>query len=168
MSVIETRRAAELAIRLATERGERIAVAESLTGGLVVSALVGIPGASLAVSGGVVAYDTEVKRSLLGVDAALLEEVGPVDGEVARQMARGVRDACAAPLPAAIGVSTTGVAGPDPDPQTGQPPGVVWVGISSERGDRAIKLRFSGDRGRVRAGAVLAALRALIEEFRAE
>ncbi|MFC6235944.1 CinA family protein, partial [Leucobacter soli] len=71
-------------IRLATDRRARIAVAESLTGGLLAAELVSVPGASIAFSGGVVAYDTALKRTLLGVDGGLLAERGPVDAEVAR------------------------------------------------------------------------------------
>lgn len=163
---VQMRKAAELAIELATERGERIAVAESLTGGLVAAALVGVAGASQAFSGAIVAYDTELKRTLLDVDADLLAECGPVDGEVARQMALGARRACATREPATIGVATTGVAGPDPDPQTGQPAGVIWIGISSARGEHSIKLRLAGDRNRIRNNTALAALRALSEELR--
>ncbi|WP_448812205.1 CinA family protein [Agromyces bauzanensis] len=74
-----------------TRRGLRIAVAESLTGGLLVAELTRIPGASVVVNGGVVAYDTDVKRSLLGVSAELLEREGAVHPEVARQMADRVR-----------------------------------------------------------------------------
>ncbi|MEK6343503.1 MAG: nicotinamide-nucleotide amidohydrolase family protein, partial [Curtobacterium sp.] len=76
-----------------TARSETVAVAESLTGGLVVATLVGVPGASAVVRGGVVAYATPVKASVLGVDAALLAARGAVDPEVARQMAAGVRSA---------------------------------------------------------------------------
>ena len=72
-----------------TARSETVAVAESLTGGLVVARLVDVPGASLVVRGGVVAYAADLKASLLGVDPALLARVGTVDAEVAAQMARG-------------------------------------------------------------------------------
>ncbi|MBP1327545.1 nicotinamide-nucleotide amidase [Leucobacter exalbidus] len=144
----------------------RIAVAESLTGGLLASALVSVPGASRAFSGGIVAYDTELKRSLLGVDAELLERVGPVDGEVARQMARGVRRACAVGgEPAALGISTTGVAGPDPDQHSGQQPGTVWIGVSSPAGERAVQVACAGDRAEIRAQAVVAAVRELEVEL---
>src|SRR5690606_38541802 len=122
-----------------------------------VAALVAVPGASRVVSGGIVAYDTELKETLLGVDRALLRERGPVGGEVATQMARGVREACRlqGSGPASIGVSTTGVAGPDPDPQTGQPAGTVWLGVSSETGARSVALRGAeGDRQAIRQAAV--------------
>ena len=107
-------------IAAARRSGQRIAVAESLTGGWLCSALVSVPGASAVVLGGVVAYATPLKSALLGVDTELLRQRGPVDPAVAEQMARGVRTACAVDgRPAEIGIATTGVAGPDPDPQTG-------------------------------------------------
>lgn len=163
-------RAAEVSasvIALAASRGLRIAVAESLTGGLLASSLVSVPGASRAFSGGVVAYDTALKRSLLGVDDALLARRGPVDRDVAVQMAAGAREACAVPDAAGvvrradIGISTTGVAGPDPDPQTGQPAGTVWVCVSGP--GEAVRTRLVPgldglDRSGIRAAAVGAAL----------
>jgi nicotinamide-nucleotide amidase len=148
--------AAELVAEL-TRRGLRIAVAESLTGGLVVAELTRIPGASLAVSGGIVAYDTGVKHSLLGVPAALLEREGAVHPEVARHMADGVRVALAVDgRPADVGVSTTGVAGPDP--QDGKPPGTVFVGVAFAGEVEAIALELDGDRTAIRTATVRAAL----------
>jgi len=138
-------------------RGLTIAVAESLTGGLLVAELIRPPGASDVVRGGVVAYATDLKHSILGVDAAQLAATGPVDAEVARQMASGVRVRLGlAGAPADIGISTTGVAGPGP--QDEHPPGTVFVGLS--RGDvvSAHRLELSGDRDEVRAGSVQAAL----------
>lgn len=168
-------------IEAAAERGLRIAVAESLTGGLLAAELVGVPGASRVFSGGVVAYDTALKRSLLGVDADLLRDRGPVDDQVARQMARGVRRACAVPDPqlsgegaptreAELGIATTGVAGPDPDPQTGQPAGTVWVAVSGPGGERAHSLTgLAGlDRAGIRAAAVHAAIELAIREVTGE
>ena len=158
-------------IEAASARGLKLAVAESLTGGLLADAFVSVPGASRVFSGGVVAYDTALKRSLLRVDAALLRERGPVDGEVAEQMAMGVRLACATPggdsiasvgdetfAPADIGVATTGVAGPDPDPQTGQPAGTVWIAVSFAGGERRSQLALDGDRASIRSATVLAAI----------
>lgn len=134
-----------------------IAVAESLTGGLLVAELVSVPGASAVVRGGVVAYATPLKHDLLGVDAALLDERGPVDAEVARQMAAGVRERLAVDgEAAAIGLSTTGVAGPDP--QHGHPVGEVWLGLAlgSALGDEVLarRLELAGDRAAIRAAAV--------------
>lgn len=164
-------------IGLADRQGVRLAAAESLTGGMLAAALVAVPGASRVFSGAVVVYDTALKHSLLGVDRELLAARGPVDPEVAVQMARGVRHACAvdradADSPgrlaqdADIGVATTGVAGPDPDPQTGQEPGTVWIGVSSAAGEAAIDLRVRGDRQQIRERAVREALLAVREALR--
>ena len=149
--------AARLIDRL-IELGWTVAVAESLTGGLVVSSLVGVAGASRAVRGGVVAYDTGLKRSLLGVDPALLEAHGPVHPRVARQMAKGVRDALAVDgRPADVGIATTGIAGPDsPD---GQPVGTVHVAVSTPLGTRVDSLALAGDRDAIRQEAARIAVR---------
>jgi nicotinamide-nucleotide amidase len=146
-----------LVIAELTRRGLRIAVAESLTGGLVTAELTRIPGASLAVSGGVVAYDTAVKASVLGVDRALLAREGAVHPEVARQMATGVAAALAVDgRPADIGVATTGVAGPDG--QDGHEPGTVFVGIAAFGEVEAVELALAGDRREVRSATVRAAI----------
>ena len=140
-------------VALLTARGLTVAVAESLTGGLLVAELVRVPGASAVVVGGVVAYDTAIKHSLLGVDADLLARRGAVDPEVARQMAVGVRTALAVNGRAAdIGISTTGVAGPDP--QDGKPVGTVYLGfaIGDEVVDAALAL--TGDRDGIRSAVV--------------
>lgn len=135
------------------ERGLTIAVAESLTGGMLVSELISTPGASAAVRGGIVAYDTRLKHTLLGVDAALLDERGAVDSQVAEQMADGVRRACAVDgMPADIGISTTGVAGPDP--QDGHPVGTVFLGFSFRGRIVSERLTLSGSRSAIRADAV--------------
>jgi nicotinamide-nucleotide amidase len=151
--------------------GLRVAVAESLTGGLLSDAFVSVPGASGVFSGGVIVYDTALKHSVLGIDAELLDRTGPVDSEVAMHMAREVRRLCAVPrganeaaVPADIGIATTGVAGPDPDPQTGQPVGTVWLGISSALGERSVRLELDGERAQIRSATVAEALR----EFAAE
>lgn len=144
----------------------RVAVAESLTGGLLLASLISVPGASQAVSGGIVAYDTHLKRRLLGVSPALLERVGPVDPGVAAAMAIGVRERCAvpqhgsvgAPIPADLGISTTGVAGPDPDPQTGQPVGTVYLGLSLGETIETIPLQLSGTRAEIRVQTVSRAI----------
>ncbi|MEU6120901.1 CinA family protein [Streptomyces sp. NPDC047123] len=111
-------------LRLMAARGETLAVAESLTGGLVAAEITAVPGASKVFRGSVTAYATELKRDVLGVDGTLLDECGAVDPEVARQMADGVRTV----LRADWGIATTGVAGPDP--QDGQPVGTVYVAVS--------------------------------------
>lgn len=133
-------------------RGATLAVAESFTGGALGAALTDVAGVSATFRGGVIAYATELKSSLLGVDAGLLGRVGAVDVEVAREMARGVR----ARLAATYGLATTGVAGPDP--QDGHPPGEVYLALAGPSGVVAVSLSLRGDRARVRSEAVRRAL----------
>lgn len=136
-----------------TSRGMTIAVAESLTGGLLVAELIAVPGASSVVLGGVVAYNSELKHSVLGVDSSLLAEHGAVHPDVAAHMATGVRVALAtAAGPAHIGISTTGVAGPDE--QDGQPVGTVYLGFAIGDSVHTKRLALAGDRAHIRAAAV--------------
>ena len=144
-------------VGLLIERGLTIAVAESLTGGMLVAELIATPGASAAVLGGVVAYDTRLKRTLLGVEADLLAEVGAVDPRVAEQMADRVRGVLAVDgKPADIGISTTGVAGPDP--QDGKVAGTVYVGLAMGERVFSIELNLAGSRAAIRLATVTEAL----------
>jgi nicotinamide-nucleotide amidase len=136
-----------------TQRGLTVAVAESLTAGLVLAELTRVPTASAAVLGGVVAYTTDIKHSLLGVSATLLARHGPVHPEVAVQLAVRVRGICAIDgVGADIGVATTGVAGPAW--QGGQPPGTVYVGLATRYKARSFALKLTGSRGEIRADTV--------------
>ena len=148
-------------------KGFHLAVAESLTGGLLTSAFVDVPGASKVLLGSIVAYQTELKHQLLGVSRTLLQEQGAVDAEVVAQMAAGVRIKLAAKSgfeeSLVIGVATTGVAGPDL--QDGKPAGTVFIGISGPTGDFVYPLSFVGSRVEVRMAAVAAAVDALWEHF---
>jgi nicotinamide-nucleotide amidase len=140
------------------ERGQTFAVAESLTGGALGAAVTSLPGVSATFRGGVIAYATELKAELLGVDRGLLADRGAVDPDVAIAMAEGVRDR----LGATWGLSTTGVAGPDP--QDGHQPGEVYVGVAGPGGfTRVSTLQCSGDRDAVRRDTVEAALSFLHE-----
>ena len=153
---------AAVALDALRERGMTLAVAESLTGAALSAAIVAVPGASDVLNGAVVAYATPVKSSLLGVDPELLEARGPVDPDVARQMAIGARAALAVDgRPADTGLATTGVAGPTA--QGGQPVGTVHIGVSV--GERVLSRRFlfAGDRAAIRAATVEAALELLLE-----
>jgi nicotinamide-nucleotide amidase len=150
---------AELIAELAARR-LTIGVAESLTGGLLAAELIRIPGASAVVNGGIVAYNTELKRSLLGVDGSVLNVHGAVHPDVAKQMAVGARSKLAVGgLRADVGVSTTGVAGPGM--QDGQLPGTVFVGLSIGTGTWAIPLQLSGDRAAIRSQTVTRAVEAV-------
>ena len=141
-------------------RGLTAAVAESLTGGQLTAELTRPPGASAVVNGGVVAYATEVKHGVVGVDEALLDANGPVHPDVARQLAERVRAVLAVDGRAAdIGLSTTGVAGPDP--QGGQPVGTVFVGIAIGPNTWVEAFRLTGERAEIRAETVRAAVAAL-------
>ena len=147
---------AEVIARL-VERGLTIAVAESLTGGLLTAELTATPGASSAVLGGVVAYDTRVKRDVIGVDAELLADRGAVDATVAEQLADRVRTVLAVDgRPADVGISTTGVAGPDE--QDGKPVGTVFLGFAVGRRVYSKRLRLSGSRETIRRTTVSEAL----------
>jgi nicotinamide-nucleotide amidase len=147
-------------LRLLEERGQTVAVAESLTGGLVAAELVEVPGASRTFRGSVTAYATALKHEVLGVDAGLLASRGAVDPDVARQMAEGVRDR----LGADWGISTTGVAGPDP--QDGQPVGTVFVAVAGPDGADVSALGLTGDRTAIRRASVASVLELLGAELR--
>lgn len=147
------------------ERGWTLGVAESLTGGALAAEFVSVPGASASLRGAIVAYATPVKHTLLGVDDALLDAHGPVHPDVALQMAAGVRGALNVDgAPADVGVSTTGIAGPDsPD---GQPVGTVHVAVVTPDSSVTEFFRFDGDRTEVRAQAVEAAIDMLARVLR--
>ncbi|MDT0612393.1 CinA family protein [Streptomyces lancefieldiae] len=161
-------------VRLLTVRGETLAVAESLTGGLVAAEITAVPGASKAFRGSVTAYATQLKREVLGVDATVLAARGAVDPQVAAQMAVGVRKA----LGADWGIATTGVAGPDP--QDGQPVGTVFVAVDgpsaadlgsdsgSAGGGKVEALRLNGDRAEIRMESVRSVLALLLKELAGE
>jgi nicotinamide-nucleotide amidase len=168
------RNARELAaeiLGLLAAAGHTLAVAESLTGGLVAAALTDVPGSSVAFRGGIVAYATELKAELLGVDAALLAAHGPVYPAVAAAMAQGVRGR----LGATVGAATTGVAGPGP--QDGHPAGTVHIAVSvsmtgtaSRDGDETLvrSLALAGDRDEVRRLTVERVLGLLLGRLREE
>ena len=129
------------------ERALTLAVAESVTGGLIASRLVGVAGASQWFRGGVVSYASDVKFELLNVP------IGPVvSGDAAEAMAIGVRTL----LKADVGLSVTGVAGPEE--QDGQPAGTVFVGLSIGARLQHAALRLPGDRPRVRAYSAISSL----------
>jgi nicotinamide-nucleotide amidase len=131
-------------------RGLTLAVAESVTGGLIASRLVNIVGASTWFRGGVVSYASDVKFDLLGVPR------GPVVSPTAAEaMASGVRTL----LGSDVGLSVTGVAGPEE--QDGQPAGTVFVGIAMADRVQHVALRLPGDRPRIRSYSAISALDAL-------
>ena len=145
---------------LLAERGETLAVAESLTGGLVTSLITDVPGSSRYLLEGVVAYANGSKMATLGVREATLIAHGAVSEEVAIEMAKGVAHRSGADW----GISTTGIAGP-----TGATPekplGLVYVGVAGVLGARAVRHVFDGDRLAVKRASAEAALLLLLEEL---
>ena len=132
--------------------GATVAVAESLTGGLLGAALTELPGSSAAFRGGLQVYATDLKSRLAGVPPAVLSEHGAVSMQTAEALAAGVRER----LEATWGVGVTGVAGPDE--QEGHPAGTVHVAVAGPEGVRSSAVRLPGDRTRVRLLAVTTAL----------
>ena len=156
-------RAGELArdaVGLLIGRGETIASAESLTGGMLAAALTSVPGASAAFRGGIVAYATDLKAAVLGVPDDLLERHGAVHPAVAEAMAEGAR----ARLGTSVGISTTGVAGPDP--AEGKPVGMVFIAVAGPGGTVSRELALTGDRRAIRTATVESALDLLIGTIR--
>lgn len=132
-------------------RGATVAVAESLTGGLLGADLSNAPGSSDTFLGGVVSYATEVKHAVLGVP----EGIPVISDACAAAMASGVRDL----MGATYALALTGVAGPAE--QEGKPPGTVHVGLAGPHGAEARALRLPGDRALVRSISVVSALNLL-------
>ncbi|MQA95103.1 MAG: nicotinamide-nucleotide amidohydrolase family protein [Streptosporangiales bacterium] len=130
--------------RLLAARGATAAAAESLTGGLIAAALTETAGASATFRGAVVAYATDLKARLLGVDEELLAAYGAVHPEVAAAMAEGIRARAAA----TFGLAVTGVAGPDP--QDGQPVGTVYGAVAWQGGTVTEHWSLTGDRSLIR------------------
>ncbi|HEY9290619.1 MAG TPA: nicotinamide-nucleotide amidohydrolase family protein [Microlunatus sp.] len=152
-------------IELLAGRGQTVATAESLTGGLIGAAITSIAGSSVAYRGGVVSYATELKAALAGVNERTLAEHGAVSQLTAVEMALGVASRC----DATWGIAVTGVAGPDP--QEGHPAGTVFVAVAHQPEDRGWddnradsvvcvrELALTGDRASIREQTVIAALR---------
>lgn len=149
-------------VAIASRRQLTIAVAESLTGGLLGAAITAVPGASVVFRGGVISYATQLKAALLGVPTALLEARGAVDPGVAAAMADGVRTR----LGATLGAATTGVAGPEP--AEGKPPGTVYIAVAAGQAPTVVPLSLAGSRDEIRDTTVEQCLRllwaALVEE----
>ncbi len=145
---------------LLRERGETLAVAESLTGGLVGSRITDVPGASAYFDRGYVTYAYDAKRELLGVSRETLDEHGAVAGPTAREMAERARDHA----DTTWGLSTTGVAGPGGGTDE-KPVGLVFVGVAyaapwdtEASFSRSVRLELSGDRDAVKRASAERAL----------
>jgi PncC family amidohydrolase len=147
--------------RLLKDRGETMAIAESLTGGLVASMVTDVPGSSAYFVEGVVAYANEAKIARLGVKEATLIAVGAVSEEVAREMAEGVRKTAGSHW----GISTTGIAGPTGDTED-KPLGLVFVAVAGPGGTEVRRHVFPGARREVKRASSEAVLSLLMEEMR--
>jgi nicotinamide-nucleotide amidase len=147
---------AEIVLDLLRARGWTGATAESCTGGMVAAALTAIAGSSDAFTGGVVAYSNALKRDMLSVSEALLDEHGAVSAEAAAAMASGAR----ARLGADAAVAITGIAGPGGGTEE-KPVGLVHLHVSSPAGEDARRMDLPGSREAVRARAATAALQLL-------
>jgi len=144
--------------KLLNERGLWLATAESCTGGLIAHLITNVPGSSSYFRGGIVAYANLVKMGMLRVSAATLDNYGAVSRETVREMARGVREA----LKTDIGLSVSGIAGPDGGSDE-KPVGTVWIGLSTMEIENAEKFIFSGNRQRVKQQAAQMALQVVID-----
>jgi nicotinamide-nucleotide amidase len=153
---VDEERLEDEVVRLLAEKHCNLAVAESVTGGMLADRIVGVPGSSGCFLGGVVSYDNRIKSALLGVPATLIAEHGAVSAEVARAMAEG----CRTRLRSDYALSTVGLAGPSgatPD----KPIGLVYVGLSWEGGVVSHSFSWSGTRDEIRSRTAKLALNTL-------
>ncbi|WP_312030848.1 MULTISPECIES: competence/damage-inducible protein A [Bacillaceae] len=140
-------------ISLLKEKKMKIASAESLTGGMFSNRLISVSGASNVCRGGIVCYDTNVKQDVLGVSKETIQNKGTVSEECALEMAEQV----SSKLDADIGISFTGVAGPDE--VEGKSVGTVYIALTTSNGEKKVeKFIFSGDRNAIRRRATLKGL----------
>jgi nicotinamide-nucleotide amidase len=136
-----------------TERGLKLGLAESCSGGLMAHRITNVPGSSDAFVAGIVSYSNEAKMSLLGVSCELIESHGAVSCEVAKAMASGARKAAGAD----IGIGITGIAGPGGATPT-KPVGLVYIALSAEGVEPSQEYRFIGSRLEVKERSAQAAL----------
>lgn len=143
-------------VGLLSARGQTVAVAESLTGGLLGARICDAPGASKCFLGGVIAYQDEIKARLLSVSPATLSRFSAVSAACAREMARGAQRA----LGSDYALSATGYAGP-----TGEKVGLVYIGLCAGKQCRAFRLRLGGSRQGIREMTTQIALYLLQKEI---
>ncbi len=146
----------ELVVARLAARGERVALAESCTGGLLAELVTRVPGASSVIDLGVVAYANAMKERVVGVPPALLAAHGAVSGPVARALAEGVRAAAGATW----GIGITGIAGPTGGTPE-KPVGTVHLALAGPAGTTHVERLYRGDRDRVRKTAAYEALNLL-------
>jgi PncC family amidohydrolase len=162
--IIELKKTLEVKVgEILRQRGQRLAVAESCTGGLISHLVTNVAGSSVYFVGGVIAYANEAKVHLLGVHQETLEKFGAVSSETVVEMAGGVRNA----LSADIGVSVSGIAGPDGGTPE-KPVGTVWIGLSTPKEEYARHFLWTGNRLGVKEQSAQAALLLLLEYLQKE
>ena len=157
-------RAGEL-VSVAALEGITVGFAESLTGGLISSSVVAVPGASAVLKGSIVSYTNEVKENVLGVSPDIISAHTEVSAECAKAMAEGAKSV----LGVDLAVSVTGIAGPTGE-LPGKPVGTVYMGYCFRDISGALRLNFEGDRDTIRTCTVLEALNqaiSLIKEGKA-
>lgn len=146
------------AVALLKENNMTVATAESCTGGLVSAYITAVPGTSSAFELGVTSYSCRIKNEILGVDGETLDSLGAVSRETAYQMAVNVRNLA----DSSIGVSVTGVAGPDGS--EGHAPGLVYIALAYDGGVRVKELNIEPlSRNYVRETAVCEIFKLIIE-----
>ena len=149
---------AEKTLQELRDAGRMVATAESCTGGMIGAALTAIPGSSDVVERGFITYTNEAKTEMLGVDPALIGELGAVSDPVARAMASGAL----ARSRAQGAVAVTGVAGPGQSER--KPAGLVFIGCATADAIVCEEHHFPGDRAAVRRATVVAALDLLLRQ----
>jgi nicotinamide-nucleotide amidase len=138
----------EIVLLMLEMRGLKLAVAESITGGLLSQRLTAIPNASRSFHGGAVVYASEQKTNLCNVPPELIQQHGAVSSEVARSLAEGIRKN----TKCSLGVSLTGLAGPGggEGPDAGKPVGLVYIGLADGEDTQVKQLNLTGDRDHIR------------------
>jgi PncC family amidohydrolase len=162
--IFELKKTLEVRVgEILSQRGLRLAVAESCTGGLISHLVTNVAGSSVYFVGGVIAYANEAKVHLLGVHQETLEKFGAVSSETVIEMARGVRNN----LSADIGISVSGIAGPGGGTPE-KPVGTVWIGLSTPKEELARHFHWTGNRLDVKEQSARAALMLLLEYLQKE
>ncbi len=151
---------AEKLVQLLQKKGWKIATAESCTGGLAADAIVSVAGASGVFDGGIISYANRIKENFLGVKPETLSCHGAVSPQCAAEMAEGIREK----MQADIGISTTGIAGPDGGTPE-KPVGLVYVGIATGNKITVFRLQLTGNRKEIREKTVKTAINCTISEI---
>ncbi len=151
----------ELVGKVLIDKNQTIATAESCTSGLLAARITNVPGASAYFMGSIIAYSNQIKKKLLDVSDADLNNHGAVSEEVAKQMALGVKGV----MKTDYAISTSGIAGPSGGSEE-KPVGTVWIGIATPQGVTAHKFKMGAGRNRVVGKTILTALKLVLIELK--